>query len=500
MMQRVTPRRACRDECTKEPRMPVDQGRLHRTLNPRTVVVVGDKGPNYQWLTNQKEFPGELYSVQLDPNEIKGIEERGFRNFLSLADVPGEIDLLICAVPRQVVPRIVADAVTRNVGGIAMYTAGFAETQEELGIELQARIVKMANDAGMPIVGPNCMGIYNRRLGIRFGSEMQHAEGGNVSFMSQSGSHAGGLTNDGQYAGLEITRTISMGNAAILNEADYIEYLAQDDDTQYIGIYIEGPRDGRRFFEGLREVTKHKPVVIFKGGSTDNGASAARTHTTSLATPQALWDAMVRQSGAIPVVTRDELIDTMAVLVKCPPAIGRRMALLAGSGGQSVAVSDSAGRAGLQMPRLSDASYDRLKEFFNVIGGSYFNPFDMGGTIAPTSARGSENNLQKILDILSEDGNLDAAIYELGVGGPGGRTDPERLTRTLDTIDAWRANSWQKPLLMVVHPGTNPEGYNLVRSALIERGYPVYPSFDRAAGAYSRAERYYATRAERTAK
>ena len=152
------------------------------------------------------------------------------------------------------------------------------------------------------------------------------------------------------------------------------------------------------------------------------------------------------------------------------------------------------------MPRLSDASYDRLKEFFNVIGGSYFNPFDMGGTIAPTSARGSENNLQKILDILSEDGNLDAAIYELGVGGPGGRTDPERLTRTLDTIDAWRANSWQKPLLMVVHPGTNPEGYNLVRSALIERGYPVYPSFDRAAGAYSRAERYYATRAERTAK
>src|SRR5688572_26534775 len=370
--------------------MAIDQARLHRVLNPRSVVVVGDKGPNYQWLTNQKEFPGELYSVQVDENEIKGIEERGFRNFKSLADVPGEIDLLICAVPRQVVPRIVADAVARNIGGIAMYTAGFAETQEELGIQLQEKIVQLATEAGMPIVGPNCMGIYNRRLGIRFGNGMIHAEGGNVSFISQSGSHAGGMTGEAQYAGLEVTRTISIGNAAILNEADYIEYLADDADTQYIGIYIEGPRDGRRFFQRLREVTKTKPVVIFKGGTTENGASAARTHTTSLATPTALWDAMVRQAGAIPVVTRDELIDAMQALVRTVPARGRRMALLAGSGGQSVAISDAAGRAGLEMPRLADKSYERLKEFFNIIGGSYFNPFDMGGTIGGNSIRGSE--------------------------------------------------------------------------------------------------------------
>ena len=124
--------------------MPIDQQRLHRVLNPKSVVVVGDKGPNLQWLTNQKEFPGPLYSVQVDPTEIKGIEERGFKNYTSLADVPGDIDLLICAVPRQIAPRIVADAVARGVGGIAMYTAGFAETREELGIELQQRIVGMA--------------------------------------------------------------------------------------------------------------------------------------------------------------------------------------------------------------------------------------------------------------------------------------------------------------------------------------------------------------------
>ena len=477
------------------PRPIHDRDRLHRVLNPKSVVVVGDKGPNYQWLTNQKEFPGPLYSVQVDEKEIAGIEERGFTNFKSLNDVPGDVDLLICAVPRQVVPYIMKDAVEKNIGGIAMFTAGFAETGEELGIELQQRVVSMANEVGMPIIGPNCMGIYNRRLGIRFSADMEHADGGNVSFMSQSGSHSASLTNEGQFMGLEVTRTISMGNAAILNEADYMEYLAGDDDTQFIGVYIEGPRDGRRFFQRLRETTKHKPVVIFKGGTTEQGASAARTHTTSLATPTALWEAMVRQAGAIPVVTREELLDAMVALVKSPPAKGRRMALLAGSGGQSVAISDSAGRAGLEMPRLSDTSYERLKEFFNTIGGSYFNPFDMGGTIAGNSIRGSEGNLQKILDILAEDPVLDAAIYEITAGGLGGQRDPDRLTRMLDTIDAWRTASWKKPLLMVVNPGAHPDAYELVRGQLIARGYPVYPSFERAANAYDRVERYYAGRA-----
>ncbi len=473
-----------------------DRDRLHRVLNPKSVVVVGDKGPNYQWLTNQKEFPGPLYSVQIDEKEIAGIEERGFKNFKSLAEVPGDVDLLICAVPRQVVPYVMKDAIEKNVAGIAMFTAGFAETAEELGIQLQERVVGMANEVGMPIIGPNCMGIYNRRLGIRFSADMEHAEGGNVSFMSQSGSHSASLTNEGQFVGLEVTRTISMGNAAILNEADYLEYLADDEDTQYIGVYIEGPRDGRRFYQRLRDVTKRKPVVIFKGGTTEQGASAAQTHTTSLATPTALWEAMVRQAGAIPVVTREDLLDAMIALVKSPPATGRRMALLAGSGGQSVAISDSAGRAGLQMPRLSDESYERLKEFFNTIGGSYFNPFDMGGTIGGNSIRGSESNLQKILDILAEDSVLDAAIYEIA-GGLGGQPNAERLNRQLDTIDAWRVGSWKKPLLMVVNPGSHPDGYELVRSQLVARGYPVYPSFERAARAYDRIERYYADRAAR---
>lgn len=131
--------------------MPIDQERLHRALNPRTLAVVGDKGPQYQWLTNQKDFTGELYSVQLDENEIPGIEEKGIANYKSLKDIPGDIDLVICAVPRQVTPYVVADAIEKGVGGISMFTSGFAETKEPQGIELQEKLVQMCTDAGMPL-------------------------------------------------------------------------------------------------------------------------------------------------------------------------------------------------------------------------------------------------------------------------------------------------------------------------------------------------------------
>ena len=148
--------------------MSIDQARLHRALNPASVVVIGDKAPNYGWLRRQAEFHGPVYSVQVDPKEIEAIERLGFTNYTSLDDVPGDIDLAICAVPRQVAPRIVAAAAARGVAGMAMFTSGFAETGEPEAIDMQRQIVEIAASSGMPIVGPNCLGIYNRRIGLKF--------------------------------------------------------------------------------------------------------------------------------------------------------------------------------------------------------------------------------------------------------------------------------------------------------------------------------------------
>src|SRR5579883_1029703 len=142
--------------------------RLDRALRPRTLAVVGDKKiSGYNWLRNNSKFSGKLYSVQIDPNEIPGIEEMGIANYKSLVEIPDEIDLVICAVPRQVAPRVVADAAAKKVGGVAMFTSGFAETGEELGIKLQEEVHRIARENDLLIVGPNCMGIYNARLGVR---------------------------------------------------------------------------------------------------------------------------------------------------------------------------------------------------------------------------------------------------------------------------------------------------------------------------------------------
>ena len=471
--------------------MPVDRARLHRALNPRTVVVVGDKGPTYNWLENQREYTGNLYSVQVDPNEIAEIEKRGFTNFLSMNDVPGDVDLVICAVPRQVAPRIVADAIARKAGGMVLFTAGFAETGEEFGAQLQERVVQLATADGMPIVGPNCMGIHNARLGVKFTDNQPKLPDGNVSYIAQSGTHGASLSGISPLHGIKVTRTVSIGNAVILNEADYLEYVRDDPDTQYIGMYLEGVKDGERFFRVLREVTKTKPVVIWKGGQNEAGARATRSHTASLATPQALWDGMMRQAGAIPVNTLDELLDVMSCLVHTPEHVGRRVALMAMTGGQSVAISDAFGRANLTVPPLSDASYEQLGEFFNIIGGSYRNPFDMAGTIG---FAGAEENFQRILDILAADDNLDAAVYEFSAGFflRQWKADPDRLTRLLDSLASYRARTGQ-PLILVLHPAHIEAELVPIKAQLAARGFAVYPSFDRAAQALAKVTTYYET-------
>ena len=469
--------------------MAVDRDRLHRTLTPRSVAVVGAKGPDFGWLENNRDFVGPLYSVQLDPNEITEIEKRGFTNYLKLEEVPEDIDLVICAVPRPIVPFIVSDSIKKNVGGMAIFSAGFAETGEEEATDLQDRIVQLANDAGMPIVGPNCMGVYNRRQGVKFSDGVDHGDGGTVSIMGQSGTHTIGATTMAQRVGIPVSRGISFGNAVVVNEADYIEYLRDDPDTEVIGVYLEGLKDGRRFFEALRETTPKKPVVIWKGGQTAAGQRATRSHTASLATPMATWNALIAQTGAIPANSVDELVDALQVLVHATAPRGRRLALMAMTGGQSVAISDAFGRQGLEVPELADKTYETIGEFFNVIGGSFRNPFDMANTIGMA---GDSSNLARIMDAVSEDPNIDAMVFEVAAGffSRMWREEPERLDQMLDTLDSFRERTGL-PIVTVMHGGAIDDEVIPIRDQVVARGFAVFPSFDRAALALSRVINYY---------
>jgi acyl-CoA synthetase (NDP forming) len=462
--------------------------RLDRALNPRTVAVVGDKkASGYTWLRNLKPFTGTVYSVQIDPNDIAGIEEMGIANYPSLLDIPDEIDYVICAVPRQVAPRVVADAARKGVGGVGMFTSGFAETGEELGVKLQDEVLRIARENDLLIIGPNCMGLYNPRLGVRFGADQPAGEGGNVGLISQSGTHGINISMVAAANGIRLSKAVSIGNAIVLDVPDYLEYFAQDDETTAIAMYVEGVKDGRRFARVLREVAARKPVLIWKGGQTEDGSRATRSHTASLSSNIAIWDVLIRQAGAIRVDTQEELIDTLKALLLTKPGTGRRLALMAMTGGPSVVITDAFSKAGFSVPELTEGSYAELSSFFNIIGGSYRNPFDMGGTIGgPQGA-----NLDRLFDILDKDPNIDAVVMDIATMFLARQflQHPDRLEEFIGRLVRHRDRS-TKPFLTILNPAHMEGEIVPIRRALQDRDLPVLPSFERAASALARVMAY----------
>ena len=359
--------------------MKTDFTKLDRAFNPQCIAVVGDKREtNFRWLRAQSTFKGKLYSVQIDPSEIEGIKTLGVENYPSLLDIPESIDLVIVAVPRAVAPKILEDCIQKGVAAAHFFTSGFAETDTEEGIRLEHLLTERAKQANFYLIGPNCMGVFNPKLGIRHNPEQYTGFAGPVGFISQSGTHAGAFANEAHLQGVDVNKSVSFGNGVVLDSADFLDYFSCNAEIKVIGMYLEGVKDGRRFLKVLREVSARKPVVIWKGGQTKEGGRAIASHTGSLAVPQAIWDAAIKQCGAMKVDSMEELIDTVKALIYLPPVRGNRVALFGGSGGQSVAITDAFANAGLEVPLLTQESYDELATFFTLIGGSCRNPIDTG--------------------------------------------------------------------------------------------------------------------------
>jgi acyl-CoA synthetase (NDP forming) len=258
-------------------------------------------------------------------------------------------------------------------------------------------------------------------------------------------------------------------------------------------MYIEGVKDGPRFVRSLRRAAALKPVVVWKGGVTGAGARATASHTGSLATSQAVFSAIVRQAGALEAHSLEDTIDVVKALLYAKPATGRRMGLMAMTGGQSVVITDAFESAGLEVPRLTDTSYAELGSFFNIVGGSYQNPLDMGGTIG---FGGSPGTLRKLFDILEADANVDAIAMEMASGflARMWAANPSSLDGLLDTLSAHAERS-AKPFVAVLQPQHVEEVVRQARLRVQERGIAAFPSFERAARALARATAYQRFRA-----
>ena len=284
---------------------------------------------------------------------------------------------------------------------------------------------------------------------------------------------------------MDVNKSVSFGNGTVLDCAEYLEYFGQDDGISVIGMYLEGVRDGRRFLEVLRGVSRKKPVVIWKGGRTQDGGRAIASHTGSLAVPQSIWDAAMRQGGAVTVLGMDELVDTLKALLYLKPVYGNRVALAGGSGGQSVAITDAFTEVGLRVPALTQDSYDQFEEFFSVIGGSYRNPIDTGN---PNRAQ-----MNRILEIVEGDANVDNIVLLMftGTGGPPGVDD--RRDEEIESIVELRNRS-PKPVVASIIvpflPKVVGEARTLVKK-LQDGGVPAFTTLERAALALRNAFAYY---------
>lgn len=466
--------------------MGIDVAKFDRLFNPKTAAVIGDKQDlGYSWLNSMSTFKGPVYSVQIDEREIPNIEAMGYRNFKSILDIPDDIDFVIVSVPRKFAPMVLQQCIEKGVGGATFFTSGFAETAEEEGIALQNQMQQMARDANFMLVGPNCMGLFIPGRGVRFTTQQYAGEAGPVGFIGQSGTQSMYFSLLGGAHGVKVSKAVSLGNAIVLDVPDYLEYLGQDPETKMIGMYVEGVKNGRRFFDVLKDVCKRKPVVIWKGGQTSDGARAVSSHTASLATEYTVWESLVRQCGALPVHSLEELVDVLKGLLYIAPSTGERMGIMALTGGQAVAAVDAFAKQSFTIGPLSDSSYEELSQFFSVIGASYRNPLDISSNLPDQTV------LVRILDILERDPTVDAITTELTTSLLDRREAMgEGYVNNLIDILANHRDRTKKPYFCTVCPVDQEVAAIEMRDRLLARGIPSFPTFHRSANAYRKLVTY----------
>lgn len=463
--------------------MKPDFKKLDRAFNPQCVAVVGDKkASDYMWLKGQSDFKGKLYSVQLDPDELDGIKALGIKNYPSLLDIPEPVDLVIVAVPRPIAPIILDACIEKDVAAAHFFTSGFAETGTEEGIALEKVLTEKAAAADFHLIGPNCMGIYSPGVGIRQVGRQPTGFSGSVGLISQSGTHAIAFAAAAYQQGLDIDKSVSFGNGIALDAVDYLEYYGQDPGIEAIGMYMEGVRDGRRFLSMLKTVAAKKPVVIWKGGRTEEGGRAISSHTGSLAVPQGIWDSAIKQCGAITVRDLQELIDTLKALLYLPPVKAAKVGITGGSGGQSVAIADIFAEAGLKVPPLTEESYEELATFFTLIGGGYRNPIDTGNV--------NRLQMKRILDILEQDAHTEQLLLIMMIGSFSRGT--EAFDRDVAMLHDLRKRT-AKPISVIISTGMSDQSMDLRQAAVKLRdiGVPAFFSLDGGALALRNALDFY---------
>jgi acetate---CoA ligase (ADP-forming) len=377
---------------------------LRAFFEPASVAVVGasrHRGTVGAEIINNLRttgYRGSIYPVHPSASDIQGLPA-----FARLTDIPGSVDLAVIVVPAAQVVTVARDAAAKHVKALVVISAGFAETGGE-GRAREAELLNVVRDAGMRMIGPNCMGLLNADpamlLNVTFSPVFPPA--GRVGFSTQSGALGLAILEYARRVNLGISTFASIGNKADVSSNDLIQYWADDPKTAVILLYLESFGNPRRFGQLAREVGKHKPIVAVKAGRSNAGARAASSHTGALAASDTIVTALFRHAGVVRTTTIEEMFDVTMLLDRQPLPAGNRVAILTNAGGPGILAADACEGHGLQVTPLLDDTIARLRVFLPPAAGLH-NPVDM---IATATA----DHYARAMKVLLDDPHVDSLL------------------------------------------------------------------------------------------
>ncbi len=458
-------------------------GDIDILFKPRAVAVVGasdkpgNQGKAFVQAMSNPRFKGNLYAVH--PSS----DLSGYKSYRKVSEIPGPVDHVIISVPAEVINDVIKDCGKKGVRSAAIFSSGFAEEGTPEGKALQEELIKAAREGGVRIIGPNCMGFHCPSTGLSFRQDHPMREGP-LGFISQSG----GVCMTGIFIAdsreLGFSKAVSYGNESDLGSAELLRYMAKDDSTRVILLYIEGVPDGAEFLKALKYASARKPTVMLKGGITEGGARAVSSHTGAMAGSSRMWEAAAAQADVPVVPSMDELIDSAQAFARLEKPKGNRVGLITISGGFGVFATDVLAAAGLETPSFSTDTTQVLTRLIKRAGTSIKNPVDMATTFFHIK------KYPRIFSSLDNDPGIDQFVVLLAV---------EYLTYMDEEVAPW-ANMFvnqlleafgvmKKPVSVVFFQTTFHEKRIELEKMIHKAGYPVFPTVERCVAAIGRRMR-----------
>ena len=430
-------------------------------FNPRSIAIIGASSDpakiGNMVLRNllASGYSGSIYAVN-----SKGGEALGYSFFKSILDIKDKVDLAVITIPSAAVPAVMEDLGKKGVPAAVVISAGFRETGAE-GTELELRVGKIARDCGIRVLGPNCLGLLNTANKMNASFTATYPKEGNIALTSQSGAVCSAMLDWAEEYDVGFSKFLSMGNKLDIDEADLLQYLADDGDTSVIGMYIEGMNRGREFMSEALKTSKKKPIIVLKSGRTDSGAKAASSHTGAMSGSDSVYDAALKQAGMIRAQNLEELTDYLQAFSSMPVPQGKNISIVTNAGGMGVMAADAVSDYSLSLAKLSKETIDTLHEKLPKAAGVY-NPIDILGD-AP-----AERFTAALNAVLS-----DPAVNMLMI--------MMAPTDTIDIPSAAKAVAEFRdagiPIVAAMVGGAEVNKGSLI---LRDAGIPVYPSPERA--------------------